>query len=71
MKRRAVSSFVFFDVTYVDGSQSSNRKVPQLTLEDPGGEAAIKAVIEAQDRQIALASGRPRGEIKSVKRSRT
>jgi hypothetical protein len=71
MKRRAVSNFVFFDVTYADGSQSSNRKVPQLTLEDPGGEAAIRAVIEAQDRQIAIASGRPRGEIKSVKRSRS
>ena len=27
MKRRSLSSFVLFDVTYVDGSRSSNRKV--------------------------------------------
>ncbi len=71
MKRRALSSFVLFDVTYADGSQTSRRKVPSTTLADLDGEAAIKAVIEAQDREIALASGRPRGEIKSVSRSRT
>ena len=71
MKRRAESSFVLFDVTYADGTQTSNRKVPLSVLDDPAGEAAIKAAIAAQDRQIALASGRPRGEIKSVKRSRT
>jgi hypothetical protein len=70
MKRRAVNSFVLFDVTYVDGSQSSRRKVPQATLAEAGGEAAIKAIIEAQDREIAIASGRPRGAIKSVVRSR-
>ncbi len=71
MKRRAVSSFVLFDVTYVDGSQTSNRKVPSATLTEPNAEAAVKAVIEAQDREIALASGRPRGAIKAVVRSRT
>lgn len=70
MKRRAVNSFVLFDVTYVDGSQSSRRKVPQAMLAEAGGEAAIKAIIEAQDREIAIASGRPRGAIKSVVRSR-
>jgi signal transduction histidine kinase len=69
MKHRVVNSFVFFEVTNVDGSQSSSRKVRQMTLEDLGGEAAIKAVVEAQDRKTGLASGRPRGEIKSVKRS--
>ncbi|HTU54233.1 MAG TPA: hypothetical protein VMF62_09705 [Acetobacteraceae bacterium] len=71
MKRRAANSFVLFDVTYVDGSQSSRRKIPQATLAEASGEAAIKAIIEAQDREIAIASGRPRGAIKSVVRSRT
>lgn len=71
MKRRAVNSFVLFDVTYVDGSLSSRRKVPSSVLEGLDGEAAAKAAIEAQDREIGLASGRPRGVIKSLMRSRT
>jgi len=71
MKRRVVSSFVLFDVIYDDGSRSSRRKVPSSVLDDLDGEAAIKAAIEAQDREIGLASGRPRGVIKSLTRSRT
>jgi hypothetical protein len=71
MKRRAVTNFVLFDVTYVDGSRSSNRKVPHSELAGLGGEAAAKAAIEAQDREIALASGRTRGVIKSLMRSPT
>ncbi|MGH7043437.1 MAG: hypothetical protein ACREFY_15105 [Acetobacteraceae bacterium] len=70
MKRRADSSVLLFDVTYVDGSQSSRRKIPSASLSEPKDEAAIKAAIEAQDRDIALASGRPRGAIRSVARSR-
>jgi hypothetical protein len=71
MKRRAASAFVLFDVTYVDGSQTSRRKVPASVLLDPQPDAAVKAAIEAQDRDLALASGRPRGEIRSAARSRT
>ena len=71
MKRRAVNSFVLFDVTYVDGSLSSRRKVPSSIREGSDGETAAKAAIEAQDREIGLASGRPRGVIKSMARSRT
>jgi hypothetical protein len=56
MKRRTQSSFVFFDVTYADGSRSSNRKVPSSLLEGTDGvAAAIEAAIETQDRKIALA----------------
>jgi hypothetical protein len=69
MKRRTESSFVLFDVTYTDGSRSSNRKVPAATLQE--GEAAAKAAIETQDQKVALASGRPQGVIKSLQRSRT
>ncbi len=71
MKSRAVSSVVLFDVTYVDGSQTSRRKVLQSVVEGFDGEAAARAVIEQQDREIGLASGRSRGDIKSMVRSRT
>jgi len=71
MKRRSLSSFVLFDVTYVDGSRSSNRKVLSSALEGFEGETvAATAVIEAQDREIASASGRPRSDIKSIQRKR-
>jgi hypothetical protein len=70
MKRRADSTFVLFDVTYVDGSQTSNRKVLSAMLGGLDGDEPAKAVIEAQDREIGLASGRPRGVIKSVARKR-
>ena len=70
MKRRADSSFILFDVTYVDGSQTSRRKIASAALTESKDEAAVKAVIEAQDREIAIASGRPRGAIRSVARSR-
>jgi hypothetical protein len=71
IRRRAESSFVLFDVTYVDGSQSSNRKVPTSVVESFEGDAAVRAAIEAQDRDIALASGRSRGQIKAVVRRRS
>jgi hypothetical protein len=71
MKRRALGSFVSFDVTYEDGTRSSNRKVPSSVLEAIEGEAAVEAAIATQDRKIALASGRPQGVIKSLTRSRT
>jgi hypothetical protein len=70
MKRRNESSFVLFDVTYVDGTVTSNRKVLSSVLRGLDGDEAARAVIEAQDREIGLASGRPRGEIKSVARTR-
>jgi hypothetical protein len=69
MKRRTESSFVLFDVTYADGSRSSNRKVPTSTLAE--GDAATRAAIETQDQKVALASGRPQGVIKSLQRSRS
>jgi hypothetical protein len=70
MKRRNESTFVLFDVTYADGTVTSNRKVLGSVLRGLDGDEAAKAVLEAQDREIGLASGRPRGEIKSVARTR-
>ncbi|MFO1062076.1 MAG: hypothetical protein U1E53_34535 [Dongiaceae bacterium] len=68
-KKPAPAELISFDVVYEDGAQSSNRRVPSDIdggLEDL---AAVKAFLAAQDRKLAELSGRPRGTIKSVKRS--
>jgi hypothetical protein len=67
---RRVEDFVFFDVLYEDGTQTSNRKVPGSELDDINGDLLAKPYIEAQDRKIGEMSGRPRTAIKSVIRSR-
>jgi hypothetical protein len=61
--------FVLFNVTYEDGSVTSNRKVPASELGGLEGDAPARAIIEAQDREIAERSGRPRGPIKSLERA--
>ncbi len=68
-KKKIMTSFVSFDVTYVDGTRTSNRRVPAIELEGLDGDAPAKAIIEGQDREIGLASGRPRPEIQFVTRS--
>lgn len=70
MKSRSLSTFVSFDVTYVDGSRKSNRKVLASILKGLDGDAAAQPALEAQDEEIAIASGRPRMAIKSVTRSK-
>lgn len=62
------AEFAFFNVTYEDGSLSSNRRVPNADLAGLEGDAPAKAIIEAQDRQIGEMSGCPRGRIKSLAR---
>ena len=54
MKRRTLSSFVSFDVTYTDGTRSSNRKIPSSVLEGIEKDAAVEAAIAAQDRRSPL-----------------
>jgi hypothetical protein len=49
MKRRNENTFVLFDVTYADGTLTSNRKVLSSVLGGLGGDEPAKAVIEAQD----------------------
>ncbi|MBN8926632.1 MAG: hypothetical protein BGO51_14675 [Rhodospirillales bacterium 69-11] len=70
MKRRSETSFVQFDVVYADGTLTSRRKVLQSVVDSFEGEAAVRAAIEAQDRDIALASGRSRGAIRTITRVR-
>ena len=68
-KPTARTEWVMFDVTYEDGSQRSNRKVPAELLGGLDGDEPARAAIMAQDRQIAEKSGLPPLAIKSVKRS--
>jgi hypothetical protein len=69
MKSRNLTSFVMFDVVYQDGTRSSNRKVSASVLAGLDGDEPARAIIEAQDREIAAASGRPRSDIKTIVRS--
>jgi hypothetical protein len=69
MKSRASTSFVMFDVVYEDGSRSSNRKVPTSALGGLDGDEPARGILEAQDRDIATASGRPRSVVKSIART--
>lgn len=68
-KPTAKLEFVLFNVTYEDGSMTSNRKVPASELGGLEGDEPARAIIEAQDREIAERSGRPRGPIKSLDRA--
>ncbi len=61
---------VLFNIVYEDGTLSSNRKVPTGALDGLADTANAKAVIEAQDRDIAEKSGRPRGRVKTIERVR-
>jgi len=62
-------SYVLFDVVYEDGSRRSNRKVPRELLGGLDGDAPARALIEAQDEEIAKASGRPRPAIAKLQRT--
>jgi hypothetical protein len=68
-KPTARTEFVLFNVTYEDGSQKSNRKVPAEALDDPyDKDGAIRASIEAQDKAISERSGLPPLGIRSITR---
>jgi hypothetical protein len=66
---RAVGEFILFDVIYEDGTQRSNRRVPAAALGGLDGDEPARAIIEAQDREIAEKSGLPPVRVKSVHRA--
>jgi len=69
MKRSADRAVpLLFNIVYEDGTLSSNRKVPADVLNGIDDDAAARAYIEAQDRDIAEKSGRPRGRVKTITR---
>jgi hypothetical protein len=63
------SEFVFFNVLYENGTQRSNRRVPSDIASGAEGEAAARAFIEQQDREIAEKSGLPALPIKSLSKA--
>jgi hypothetical protein len=66
---RTGGEYVLFDVVYEDGSQRSNRRVPLSALGGLEGDDPARAIIEAQDREIAEKSGLPPSRIKSLRRA--
>ncbi|MCX7380091.1 MAG: hypothetical protein NT133_01445 [Alphaproteobacteria bacterium] len=68
-RRKIETSFIAFDVHYVDGTRSSNRRVPATALTGLDGDEPAKAIIAEQDREIGQASGRPRPDIRTLTRS--
>ena len=63
------SEFVMFDVTYEDGTQRSNRKVPRELTGGIDGDKPAHGFLIEQDREIAEKSSRPPLKIQSVMRS--
>jgi hypothetical protein len=63
------TGYALFDVTYEDGSLSSNRRVPRSLLGGLDGDAPALAAIKEQDDAIAEKAGRPPVEIKKISRS--
>ena len=73
MSRRVTTrerALLSFDVVYADGTRTSNRKVPSAGLQPWDFDGSVRAVIEAQDRDIGNRSGKPRAAIKSITPSR-
>jgi hypothetical protein len=68
-KPKAQFEFILFDVHYEDGTRTSNRKVPSAALGGLEGDAPAQAIIESQDQEIAVRSGRARGAIKFIVRA--
>ena len=66
--RRTKEEFQVFNVIYQDGSLSSNRRIATSKIDVFDADASIKAIIEAQDREIAERSARTRPSVKSVER---
>ena len=58
--------FLLFDVLYDDGMRTSNRKVRSAELQEWDVEGSVRAIIEAQDREIAERSGKRRGTITAI-----
>jgi hypothetical protein len=63
------SEFILFDVTYEDGSQRSNRRVPKDILGGIDGDEPARLFIESQDLEISGRSGRAIAVIKALRRS--
>lgn len=62
------TEYVLFNVTYEDGSQRSNRRVPLDALGGLEKDGPALGIIQAQDREVAQKSGKAPLAIKSLAR---
>ncbi len=65
------SGFMVFNVTYEDGSQTSNRRVSVERLDQSFGDSIkdlARTAIEDQDNEIARRSGQRRAKITNIAR---
>ena len=67
-KPAAKAEFVLFNVTYEDGTVTSNRRVQGDVLGGLDGDEPARNVIEEQDREIEERSGKSRGQISLIER---
>jgi hypothetical protein len=67
--KKVEDNFVFFDVTYEDGTKSSRRKVNAAGLMKEEIEAFALTEIMTQDRKIADMGGKNRGAVKAIVKS--
>ncbi len=68
-KTKVEENFIFFDVTYEDGTKSSRRKINAGGLMKDEIEAFALTEIMTQDRKIAEMSGKSRGAVKEIVKS--
>ena len=63
------AAFMAFNVTYEDGTMTSNRRVSNDLLDQSFGASIqdlARAALEEQDNEIAKRSGQRRAQIKSI-----
>ncbi|MGF1591741.1 MAG: hypothetical protein ACFCUW_00600 [Kiloniellaceae bacterium] len=63
------AAFTMFNVTYEDGSITSNRRVPNELLDQSFGDTLLdlaRTAIQQQDNDIAARSQQRRAKIKSI-----
>jgi hypothetical protein len=68
-QKKLEDNFVFFDVTYADGTKSSRRKINAAGISRDEVDSFARTEIMNQDRRIAEMSGKDRGAIKELVRS--
>ncbi len=70
--KRKGAAFTVFNVSYEDGTVTSNRRVSNDLLDQSFGESfqdLARTAIEDQDNEIAQRSGQRRAKIKSIVRA--
>lgn len=63
------ATFTMFNVTYEDGTITSNRRVPNELLDQSFGDKLLdlaRTAIQDQDNEIAARSNQKRAKIKSI-----